>query len=393
MSEASLGSEGCCPACGGRDLEVFFEVPRVPVNSVLLLPTREEALAFPTGKIELAYCHGCSFIFNKAFDPSKLEYSDRYEETQGYSKTFQEWHENLARRVIERFNLRNKLIVEIGCGKGEFLTRLCELGPNRGIGYDPSYRPERNQSEAVERIEFVRDFYPEDSAPGGDLVICKMTLEHIAPVYEFVASVRRSLEGKSETDVFFQIPSAERILQDCAFWDIYYEHCSYFGVPSLSRVFRRAGFQVVSVSRDYGGQYLMIEARPALTTIAETPEQSQISQLVRSFRERVTATLDGWRRRLDEFKAEGKRVVLWGGGSKGVAFLTTLALGDEVIAAVDINPNKHGHFMAMTGHPIVGPDELKEIRPDVVVVMNELYTDEIKRDLAARDLYPEVIPL
>ena len=49
--------------------------------------------------------------------------------------------------------------------------------------------------------------------------------------------------------------------------------------------------------------------------------------------------------------------------------------------------------MAGTGHRIVGPDALIEMQPDVVIVMNPIYTEEIRADLAARDLHPELRPI
>ena len=51
-------------------------------------------------------------------------------------------------------------------------------------------------------------------------------------------------------------------------------------------------------------------------------------------------------------------MVVWGSGSKAVGYLTTLGLRDEIAAVVDINPHKHGKFLAGTGHEIVGPDAL-----------------------------------
>jgi hypothetical protein len=64
-----------------------------------------------------------------------------------------------------------------------------------------------------------------------------------------------------------------------------------------------------------------------------------------------------------------------------VAFLTTLRIQDEIEYAVDINPYKHGTYMAGTGQQIVAPEFLREYRPDVVIVMNPIYCNEIRRDL------------
>ena len=125
-----------CPACGGASLESFYVVKNVPVNSCILMASREEALGYPKGEINLVYCHDCGFIYNAKFDEKLIEHSGRYEETQGYSRTFNAFHERLAENLIERHDLHGKEILEIGCGKGEFLTLLCDLGENRGTGFD-----------------------------------------------------------------------------------------------------------------------------------------------------------------------------------------------------------------------------------------------------------------
>ena len=84
-------------------------------------------------------------------------------------------------------------------------------------------------------------------------------------------------------------------------------------------------------------------------------------------------------------------MVIWGAGSKGVAFLTTLGVGDAVECAVDINPHKHGHYMPGTGHEVVAPESMQEDRPDVVIVMNEIYKEEIRQQLGGLGLEPEII--
>jgi hypothetical protein len=89
-------------------------------------------------------------------------------------------------------------------------------------------------------------------------------------------------------------------------------------------------------------------------------------------------------------KRDGRRVVLWGGGSKAVAFLTTLGVQDEIEYAVDINPYKHGTFLAGGGQKIVAPCFLQEYKPDTIVIMNPIYRDEIQLTLAAMGLYPEI---
>ena len=114
-----------CPSCGTAGMRVFHEAPAVPTNSCILMETREQALHHRRGSIRLGFCDACGFIANLAFDPGLTEYSSRYEETQGFSPTFNAFHRALAERLIARYDLHGKDIVEIGCGKGEFLMLLC----------------------------------------------------------------------------------------------------------------------------------------------------------------------------------------------------------------------------------------------------------------------------
>ncbi|MCL4805744.1 MAG: methyltransferase domain-containing protein, partial [Anaerolineae bacterium] len=365
-------------------MSVFYEVKNVPVNSVLLVMNREEALNFQTGDIALAVCPACGFISNIAFDEALTQYTARYEATQGYSPTFNKFHEALARDLIERYDLHGKDIIEIGCDKGDFITMLCEMSDNRGIGFDPAYVPGRHPSSAADRLTFIPDFYSEKYTDyAADFICCKMTLEHIPDVGDFIATVRRSIGNKPDTVVFFQIPNGRYVLCDVAFWDIYYEHCSYFTKGSLARLFRANGFEVKDLWTVYDDQYLMIEARPAEAAPSPTPlpeEETPAETLgmVDFFVEHYEAKRDNWRAELTRMKASGQKVVLWGGGSKGVAFLTTL---DQTLAdigyAVDINPIKTGTFMAGTGQEIVAPSFLKQYRPDVVIIMNPVYREEI----------------
>lgn len=385
-----------CPSCGAAEMDIFYELERVPAHSVLLLPTREEAINYPRGDIRLGFCRTCGFISNTVFDPSLHEYSDRYEETQGYSPTFNAFAKRLAERLIERYDLRGKDILEIGCGKGEFITLLCEMGGNRGIGIDPAYVAERSLARPSERVTFITDFYSEKYAHlRADFVVCKMTLEHIHDTAVFVGTVRRALDGHRETTVFFQIPDTTRILAEIGFWDIYYEHCSYFTPGSLARLFRRCGFDVLDLWRDYGDQYLMIEAQPGSGKDRAFPELEndlpRTAADVETFRREAPQVLQRWREYLMRQHAACRRVVLWGSGSKGVAFLTTLGIEREIVYTVDINPNKHGMFMAGTGQQIVGPAFLRDYQPDVVIVMNPIYRDEIQRDLTTLGVTAEVL--
>jgi SAM-dependent methyltransferase len=359
-----------CPSCGATGLEPFYEVERVPVHSCRLVATRDEALSFPTGQLRLAFCPACGFVTNTAYDPALQDYSVSYEETQAFSPHFREFLRELAERWFERYALDGKRVLEIGSGKGEFLLLLHELGVGEAIGIDPGFVPGRVEERPG--LRFIIDLYSERYADlHADAVVCRHTLEHIGPVGDFMRLVRSTLSGGEP--VLFELPDVLRVLREGAFWDLYYEHVSYFSPGSLTRLFRATGFEPLVLELDYDDQYILLESRAGAggAALPLEEEPAVVAEAVAEFRRVNEPRAAEWREQV----AAAERPVIWGAGSKGVAFLTTVAAGVEL--AVDVNPHKQDKFLAGSGVEVVAPERLRELQPDLVVAMNPVYLDEI----------------
>lgn len=393
--------DSTCPACGGLGLTGFYEETGIPTNSCLLLPSLEAALEYPRGDLRLGLCGACGFVSNTAFDEALSEYSSRYEETQAFSPTFVEFGRSLAKRWVDDHNLVGKTVLEIGCGKGEFLVWMVEAGIGHGIGIDPGTHPERIDASLADRLTWITDFYGEAySHLNADAIVCRHTLEHIPDVSGFMSTVRRAIGDATDTVVLFELPDVRRVLDEVAFWDIYYEHCSYFSAGSLARLFRSSGFDVRGLELDFDDQYLLLEAKPSSIPGAggTFPLEHDIEELAGSaekFARAHAELIANWVTALEEVAAAGRTAVIWGSGSKGVSFLTNLAVGRTdasrlIAGAVDINPHKHGMFMAGSGHEILDPEQLIELDPALVVVMNPVYLAEIEEQLAGMGLHPDV---
>jgi len=393
-----MSSDYVCHNCGGQTISIFYEARDAPVHSCLMMPTQQQALNFPRGDIFLGFCEKCGFISNVAFDPSVQDYSSIYEDQQCFSSTFNTFAQDLANRLIQKYNLHDKDILEIGCGKGDFLTLLCELGNNRGVGIDPAYVKGRIHSKASDRVTFIKDYYSDRYANyHGDLICCRHTLEHIPNTAEFLSSVRRAIGNRLDTVVFFELPDVTRILRELAFWDIYHEHCSYFSPGSLARLFRSCQFDIIDLSKDFDDQYILIEAKPVNRKAEKVHELEEsvkeMAKDVNYFSTHCREKLDQWKKRLNKLYADGKRVVVWGSGSKCVSFMTTLGVKDEIAYVIDINPFRHGKYIPGVGKKVMSPEILRKYKPDVVIVMNRIYHDEIRQMLDDMDLTPEVMSL
>lgn len=386
-----------CPSCHAPGLETVYEVEGIPVHSCILVPSREEALRFPTGDLALGWCRDCGFATNQLFDIGMNDYNPEYEEVQTFSPTFNDFSSSLIERLIEKDHLQGKSVVEIGCGKGEFLLELCERGGNRGFGIDPSFRPGRGQWDPKSAVQFFTELYDakKHGALEADAIICRHTLEHIHETKIFMETVRASIGDRRDVLVFFELPDQERVYEERAFWDIYYEHCSYFTNGSLERLFLSTGFEVTNSWKGFGDQYLLIEAKPRdkseQSSFHVKEDLAESADRVHDFATDIRNVVDGWRDRFRQWHSEGKKTFIWGAGSKGVSFLTTLGLHDEVVAAVDVNPHKRGFFMPGTAHEVIAPEQLVDSGPDIIVVMNPIYVEEIRTQLAGLGLTPEIV--
>jgi SAM-dependent methyltransferase len=291
--------------------------------------------------------------------------------------------------------LQGKTVLEIGCGKGEFLVQLVEFGAAKGIGIDPAFVPERLNTPVASRLEFIQDLYSEKYTHlQADVICCRHTLEHIAPTGRFMRMLRQTI-GNQNALVLFELPDVFRVLKEPAFWDIYYEHCSYFTKGSLARLFRRTGFEVVELSLEYDNQYILIAGRPCSTATGQSvPGENDLDEVtgeVARFPTRFAKIKEQWLDRINGMRQEGKKLMLWGGGSKAVSFLTTLGLSEQIEGVVDINPYKQGKFIPGSGHAVVSPEALKQQRPDCVILMNPIYGQEVRARLEHIGLNPEII--
>lgn len=380
-----------CPACGISGGTGFYRTAPVPVHSCLMLEDEAGARAFPRRPMELAFCAACGFVFNAAFDPAMHDYAGRYEDQQSFSKRFRDFQAGLIRQLIERYDIRHKTVVEIGCGKGDFLLELCREGGNRGVGIDPRC----DARASTQSVRFVPEYFGRQHRDiACDLLACRHTLEHIHETGRFLDQIREALQGM-EALVFFEVPDARRVFRELAFWDIYYEHCAYFTPGSLVRTFRGHGFEVLEVGRVFEDQYLTLVTRPAepapvdLHPIEEEP--SELAGELEVFAQQVSKSMAGWKSRLGDWARERRRVALWGAGSKCVSFLSTLECESVVETIIDINPHQQHRFLPGSGKRIMPPDALRTRRPDVVLVMNPVYRDEIGHQLEAMGVHAELM--
>lgn len=375
-----------CPVCGSEQTWEFLRRTAVPVHQNLVLPTRREALGVVRGDLAMTVCHACGFIFNAAFEESRLSYGASYDNTQTRSPYFRRYLSDRAVHLTGSGAVTGRRIVEVGCGKGEFLRLLVEdpsLG-NTGVGFDPSY--EGPDVDCEGRLRFERRFYVEACAgTPADVILCRHVIEHVPRPVELLATIRRAVGSAGPARVFLETPCVEWILHNQVIWDFFYEHCSLFSAGSLRTAFERSGFSVCSVEHVFGGQYLWVEAVPAGPLPGTPPIPLDIPRLCREFAAAENRLRADWHSRIGRYAGAGK-VALWGAGAKGATFAGLVDPGTRLIdCLVDLNRNKQGKFVPGTGHPILGAEQLSGRGVRTAILMNPNYREENEKLLDSID--------
>jgi SAM-dependent methyltransferase len=391
----SMSITAGCPVCGRDSLHDFLKLERVPVHVGVVWPSREAAQAAPTGLITMAYCAYCGFITNRTFEPALMDYAPGYEVSLHHSPVYQAFVAATVEQLVEQYAVRGKLVIEVGCGRGYYLRELCRRGGNRGIGVDPSLDAAVTVQDEVVGLEYVRGLYDESWANvHADCVVCRHVLQHIADPFAFVQMIRQTNVQRPETLIYFELPNSAYVFETSAAWNIFYEHCAYLSPDLLRRMFTAAGCEVLDCSPCYaGGQYMNLfavvgEGQPQ-PLAPQASGQGVTPATLLNFGSQHRARVERKRELLLRCEREGKTAVAWGSGGRGVTFLNSMEGAGGIEYVVDINPERQQKYVPGSVQCVVAPDALRQIRPDVIVLTNPTYRDEIQNLVQSLGLAPD----
>lgn len=316
---------------------------------------------------------------NSLFSEDLAHYDRTYQNNQSISLHFLA-HMHAVSSIIQRHCLFNAHVIEVGCGKGDFIQLLEEQGYSSITGFDATY-------EGSKPTIFNRYLSKHDQI-NADFIIARHMLDYLPRPHDYLRMLREINTNRSSL-IYIEVPCFDWIKTHNAFFDITYERVNYFTSTALAALFDG---NVLESGTLFGGQYIYVVARlkhlsESFSVEYDDAEKWRIEPYTSIF-PKVYQSIFNCQEKL----TGGRRGFVWGASTKGCLFLyhykNEVGSTASIPFVVDINPEKVGKFLPGTKIPIRSTADLfKEAKAvDLLIVPNPNYVDEIRQELVAHGL-------
>lgn len=366
-----------CPACQSHNVEHLVDIGQQPMSLVALQDDPDQSAYLERYPIELSICMRCSHVFNHAFRPEYVAYTQAgcrmYNEGAGWQE-----HVKHVRSLVS--NLNPEHIVEVGAGDCEFLASI-DTNAVR-VAVDPC--------EAVERAEelgllYDRDYFDPDRHIPSDsnttVVIMRHLLEHMVNPREFLERIVTRAKAKpyaSEvcTCILIEVPCCEKALENGRVEDWTYEHPQNFTLSSLRALIQNCGANHFAVFKSYNDEVLV-----AQVFVVPDPKPLDTPGIVDRYRK-----VDLSKCRIGRYLWDhNESIAYWGGAGKSAMFLRQFGVPEDALV-VDSHSDKIGFYVPGTRIEIRSPNTLRHRQPRTIVATTSWRAEDIRDDIKRRNI-------
>jgi 2-polyprenyl-3-methyl-5-hydroxy-6-metoxy-1,4-benzoquinol methylase len=271
--------------------------------------------------------------------------------------------------LIDKYSLHGKRILEIGCGRGEFLALLSTLNVEAsGIEYSESAVQECQKS-GLNVFRGYPDRESERLANGPfDGFFLLMFLEHMP---EPNVALRVIYENLADEAVgLVEVPNFDMMLRNKLFSEFISDHLLYFTKETLQTVLQLNGFELLE-QQEIRDEYV-------ISVVVKKRSRLDISHFY-DYQAKITADLVDY---LEQF--DTKTVAIWGAGHQALAVIALSGISGKVRYVVDSAPFKQGKYTPATHLPILAPETLESAPVQAVIVIAGSYSDEVAKIIRGR---------
>lgn len=390
-----------CIACG-HALSPLMTLDDMPASAQNIPAASELAEDHPLS-LTLCQCPSCGLV---QFDTEPVDYYRDVIRAGGGTRTMTRLrHEEYARLLtaMQEHHIRGRRIVEVGCGRGEFLRMWQNLAedpegaaalardqardplsgqPNAaplhlvGIEHKPALVEEANAA-ADKKYRVYEGFatgdvrYPEGPF---DAFVQFNFLEHQPDPCDMLRNIGRNL--KPQALGLITVPSFEYILRYNGYYELLRDHIANYTEFTLQKLLQDCGFELLSMD---------IVNRDTIEAIVRKADPDELSELhysgrlidvsaLRDSYDRLSASVNA---HIDHLSESHRTMAIWGASHQGFTLAATTKLGGRVEYIIDSAPFKQGRFSPASHIPIVAPDYAVAHPVDEILIVAPGYTDEI----------------
>lgn len=222
-----------------------------------------------------------------------------------------------------------------------------------------------------------------------DLVIGNNVFAQVPDINDFVDGIRILLKPGGVATLEF--PHLLRLMEENQYDTIYHEHFSYFSLLTVEKIFSAHGLVVFDLDElaTHGGSLRIYtrhaddKSKPVTAAVVGLRERElalkfDCMETYSSFSERVKESKRALLELLIRLRREGKRIAGYGAPGKGNTLLNYCGIRTDFLEfTVDRNPYKQGRFLPGTHIPIYPVEQIRNRRPDYLLILPWNLTDEI----------------
>jgi SAM-dependent methyltransferase len=359
-----------CRFCGGIcQLPPLLSYPGSPRSAQGFLDSPQDA--DEVVDLHIYQCRDCGLVQH---DWAPVAYHRDVIRAIAFSQEMAEYRLGQLSGWINRCELTAKRVLEIGCGKGEYLELLARAGAQNCSGLENS---PSSVAFAQGRGLDVRTGYL-----GLDLINPWPFEFDAFAIFSFMEhwpdlrGSLRALRGLLKEGAYglVEVPSFDFVLANGLYSEFTVDHIFYFDQTSLRTVLEMCGFEVIEISSVWHDYILSAQVRKRRTLNTEGFRLKQ---------ERIVRELNAF---VDRFAPHD--VVVWGAGHQALAVMSLARIRGRVSHVVDSANFKQDKYTPGTRLLIRSPESLQADCPKAVVIMAAAYSDEVLETL--KQSYPSV---
>lgn len=309
--------------------------------------------------LEVCQCSKCGLV---QLNNEPVSYYREVIRAAAYSEEMRRYRQNQFNNFLDMHSLLGKNTIEIGCGRGEYLSILSEAGAEAyGIEYSQDAVQACNEKGLRVTQGFVDNFDQKITNGPFNAFFIMSFLEHLPNPNSTLQGIHNNLT--KDAVGLIEVPNFDMILTNNLFSELIIDHLFYFTKETLTSTLSYNGFEVIDCKSTWNNYILSATVRK------RTPTNLS---MFRSYQKQIGKDLSRYIARFQQ-----NRVAVWGAGHQSLTVLAMSDLNGKIQYVIDSAPFKQGKFTPVTHIPIVSPKRLKEDPVDAVIVMAAAYSNEV----------------